>query len=256
MSKAKLLTGILGKSTKKTGAAKAASRKRPPAKGAAGGGGKKPPTSPKKKEAGPKAQIRKAEEQRLNRRMKEKDEKKAATGREKRLLNLKSAMRQNRKRGVDVGPKITPEEAGRRAERIARGARLQQNSRLQSSYNGKKAQVAWLKQNNPSSPRIRDLQKEMKKLEARADINTRMKVEPKRPAGEKTKASAAKDFARERKEFIEINQKLNAVGNEKLVKKLGKKFKRMTAAEIKELRERKAELKKRMDAYEKANKKK
>lgn len=245
MSKTKILTGVLGKSTKKTGAAKAASRKRPPAKAAA-----------KKKEAGPKAQIRKAEEQRLNRRMKEKDEKKAATGREKRLLDLKSAMRQNRKRGVDVGPKITPEEAGRRAERIARGARLQQNSRLQNSYNGKKAQIAWLKQNNPSSPRIRDLQKEMKKLEARADINTRMKVEPKRPAGEQTKASAAKDFARERKEFIEITQKLNAVGNEKLVKKLGKKFKRMTAAEIKKLRERKAELKKRMDAYEKANKKK
>jgi|TARA_A100001015_G_scaffold131069_1_gene145458 hypothetical protein len=245
MSKAKILTSILGKSTKKTAASKAATRKRPPTKGAA-----------KKKEAGPKAQIRKAEEQRLNRRMKEKDEKKAATGREKRLLDLKSAMRQNRKRGVDVGPKITPEEAGRSAERVARGARLQQNSRLQNSYNGKKAQVAWLKQNNPSSSRIADLQKEMKKLEARADINTRIKVEPKRPTGEASQAIKAKDFARERKEFIEITQKLNAIGNEKLVKRLGKKFKRMTDAEIKKLRKRKAELKKRMDAYEKASGKK
>jgi len=61
-----------------------------------------------------------------------------------------------------------------------------QGKALQNSYNGKKAQLAWLKKNDPQAPLIRDLEKEMKKLEARAPIDTGVSVSPKRPVGAKT----------------------------------------------------------------------
>ena len=209
---------------------------------------------------GPRKQVEDAVKKRLDRRssekVKAKETKKAAksktaSAREKfegKLGEMAAGMRQNKQTGFFRQPKA---EAGARAERMARGRRLQAGERLQSSYDGKKAQVAWLKKNDPKSPRIADLQKQMDVLEARAVIKKTNRVEQKRPPGSsKPSEVRSAGIASTRRELMNVTQKLNTVGNQKLIanlKKAGKKVPRLTTKQVAELKARKKMLQAKLD---------
>lgn len=166
----------------------------------------------------------------------------------------------NKRKSQELAPKKTAKEAGASAKRIGTDLTLQQSRRLQSSYDGKKAQVAWLKANDPKSSRIADLTKEMKELEKRTVIDKSKTVKPKRPPGSQTPAQVrSAGLASAKKELIEVTQKLNTVGNQKLIanmRKQGKKVPRLTTDQIAKLKERKAYLQKQVDKLSKGVQKK
>ena len=112
------------------GKAEVTKAKKPP-RVAAGGAGKGGGGNRTK---GPKAQVQGAIEKKLDRRAKDKAEKKAATGREKALLNLRDAMKNNKKQGKGELFKQPKAEAGARAERMMRGRRLQAQKQMQKAY--------------------------------------------------------------------------------------------------------------------------
>ncbi len=245
------------KAAKKKAAAKGKAEvtkaKKPPrvAAGGAGKGGGK--------EVSPKRQAQIDAEKRLTKRnVKEPAERKSnlsSTAKEVaprlgRLQKLKDAMQSNRKR--DLAPTKTRKEAGGAAKRTGTDFTLQQKRRMQNAYDGKKAQVAWLKKNDPKSPRIADLQKEMDGyLSKAASIKKGNKVEPKRPPGSKSaKDTKAAEIKSIRRELVDITQKINAVGNPALIKarkKAGQNTKRMTTAQLDKLKDRKKMLQAKLD---------
>lgn len=133
---------------------------------------------------GPKAGARKGQTKALERKASESQARETDAPQTEALVKLGDVMRAKPKRDLD--PTKTKEEAGRSAERVALSMTSKQRQRLQSSYNGKKAQVAWLKENDPKSPMIADLQKEMANMRKRASIDTGVSVTPKKPAGAST----------------------------------------------------------------------
>jgi len=133
---------------------------------------------------GVKAKARKGQTKKLERKASESQARETDTPQTEALVKLGDALKARPKRDLD--PTKTREEAGRSAARVAMSMLSKQGKALQNSYNGKKAQLAWLKKNDPQAPLIRDLEKEMKKLEARAPIDTGVSVSPKRPVGAKT----------------------------------------------------------------------
>jgi hypothetical protein len=215
-----------------------------------GGGGK---------EVSPKRQAQIDAEKRLTKRnVKEPAERKSnlsSTAKEvapriERLQKLKDAMQSNKKK--DLAPTRTKREAGGAAKRTGTDFTLQQQRRMQASYDGKKAQVAWLKKNDPKSPRIADLQKEMDGyLSKAASIKKTNKVEPKRPPGSRKPSEVrSAGLASTRKELMDITQKLNTVGNQKLIanlKKQGKKVPRLTTKQVDDLKARKKMLQAKLD---------
>lgn len=167
-----------------------------------------------------------------------------------RLQKLKDAMQSNKKK--DLAPTRTKREAGGAAKRTGTDFTLQQQRRMQASYDGKKAQVAWLKKNDPKSPRIADLQKEMDGyLSKAAAIKKTNKVEPKRPPGSRKPSEVrSAGIASTRRELMDVTQKLNTVGNQKLIanlKKAGKKVPRLTTKEVADLKARKKMLQAKLD---------
>lgn len=167
-----------------------------------------------------------------------------------RLQKLKDAMQSNKKK--DLAPTKTKKEAGGAAKRTGTDFTLQQQRRMQASYDGKKAQIAWLRKNDPQSSRIADLQKEMDGyLSKAASIKKNNAVEPKRPAGSRsasdTKSAQLKSV---RRDLMDVTQKINAVGNPKLIanlKKQGKPVPRMTTSELDKLKEKKKQLQAKLD---------
>jgi len=141
---------------------------------------------------GVKAKARKGQTKKLERKASDaQTDKSADTPMIQNLDRALQARRNNRKRDLD--PTKTSEEAGRSAARVALSMTSKQRQALQKSYNGKKAQVAWLKENDPKSPMIADLQKEMAKMRQRASIDTGVSVSPKKPAGASTPAERNKN---------------------------------------------------------------
>lgn len=235
------------------GKAEVTKAKKPPrvAAGGAGKGGGK--------EVSPKRQAQIDAEKRLTKRnVKEPAERKSnlsSTAKEvapriERLQKLKDAMQRNKKK--DLAPTKTKREAGGAAKRTGTDFTLQQQRRMQASYDGKKAQVAWLKKNDPKSPRIADLQKEMDGyLSKAAAIKKTNKVEPKRPPGSRKPSEVrSAGISSTRKELMNVTQKLNTVGNQKLIanlKKQGKKVPRLTTKEVADLKARKKMLQSKLD---------
>lgn len=235
------------------GKAEVTKAKKPPrvAAGGAGKGGGK--------EVSPKRQAQIDAEKRLTKRnVKEPAERKSnlsSTAKEvapriERLQKLKDAMQRNKKK--DLAPTKTKREAGGAAKRTGTDFTLQQQRRMQASYDGKKAQVAWLKKNDPKSPRIADLQKEMDGyLSKAAAIKKTNKVEPKRPPGSRKPSEVrSAGISSTRKELMNVTQKLNTVGNQKLIanlKKQGKKVPRLTTKEVADLKARKKMLQAKLD---------
>jgi len=226
-----------------------------PPKVAAGGAGK----GGGGKEVSPKRQAQIDAEKRLTKRnVKEPAERKSnlsSTAKEvapriERLQKLKDAMQSNRKK--DLAPTKTKKEAGGAAKRTGTDFTLQQQRRMQASYDGKKAQIAWLEKNDPKSSRITDLRKEMDGyLSKAASIKKGNKVEPKRPPGSRsasdTKSAQVKSV---RRDLMDITQKLNTVGNQKLIanlKKAGKSVPRMTTKQVADLKARKKMLQIKLD---------
>lgn len=133
---------------------------------------------------GVKADARKGQTKGLERKAAESQAREKDGPQTEALVKLGDAMRAKPKKDLD--PTKTPEEAGRSAARIALGMTSKQRQALQRSYNGKKAQLTWLKQNDPQSPMIDDIKKEMAKMRNRASIDTGVSVTPKKPAGAST----------------------------------------------------------------------
>ena len=235
------------------GKAKVTKAKKPP-RVAAGGAGKGGNGD------GPRKQVEDAVKKRLDRRssekVKAKETKKAAksktaSAREKfegKLGEMAAGMRQNKQTGFFKQPKA---EAGARAERMARGRRLQAGEKLQNSYNGKKAELAWYRKNDPSSPNVAALKKQMDVLEDRAIIK-QQKVKPKRPSGAKKPSEVrSAGIASTRRELIEVTQKLATVGNQRLIanlKKAGKKVPRLTTKQVDDLKAKKKRLQAKLDS--------
>ena len=235
------------------GKAKVTKAKKPP-RVAAGGAGKGGNGD------GPRKQVEDAVKKRLDRRssekVKAKETKKAAksktaSAREKfegKLGEMAAGMRQNKQTGFFRQPKA---EAGARAERMARGRRLQAGEKLQNSYNGKKAQLAWYRKNDPKSPSVASLKKEMDILEERAIIK-QQKVAPRRPTGAKKPSEVrSAGIASTRRELIEVTQKLATVGNQRLIanlKKAGKKVPRLTTKQVDDLKAKKKRLQAKLDS--------
>ena len=235
------------------GKAEVTKAKKPPrvAAGGAGKGGGK--------EVSPKRQAQIDAEKRLTKRNvtqpAERKSNLSSTAKEvapriERLQKLKDAMQSNKKK--DLAPTRTKREAGGAAKRTGTDFTLQQQRRMQASYDGKKAQVAWLKKNDPKSPRIADLQKEMDGyLSKAAAIKKTNKVEPKRPAGSRKPSEVrSAGISSTRKELMNVTQKLNTVGNQKLIanlKKQGKKVPRLTTKEVADLKARKKMLQAKLD---------
>ena len=225
-----------------------------PPKVAAGGAGKGGG-----KEVSPKRQAQIDAEKRLTKRnVKEPAERKSnlsSTAKEvapriERLQKLKDAMQSNKKK--DLAPTKTKKEAGGAAKRTGTDFTLQQQRRMQASYDGKKAQVAWLEKNDPKSSRIADLRKEMDGyLSKAASIKKGNKVEPKRPPGSRKPSEVrSAGLASTRRELMDITQKLNTVGNQKLIanlKKAGKTVSRMTTKQVDDLKARKKMLQAKLD---------
>lgn len=235
------------------GKAEVTKAKKPPrvAAGGAGKGGGK--------EVSPKRQAQIDAEKRLTKRNvtqpAERKSNLSSTAKEvapriERLQKLKDAMQSNKKK--DLAPTRTKREAGGAAKRTGTDFTLQQQRRMQASYDGKKAQVAWLKKNDPQSPRIADLQKEMDGyLSKAAAIKKTNKVEPKRPPGSRKPSEVrSAGIASTRRELMDVTQKLNTVGNQKLIanlKKQGKKVPRLTTKEVADLKARKKMLQAKLD---------
>ena len=235
------------------GKAEVTKAKKPPrvAAGGAGKGGGK--------EVSPKRQAQIDAEKRLTKRNvtqpAERKSNLSSTAKEvapriERLQKLKDAMQSNKKK--DLAPTRTKREAGGAAKRTGTDFTLQQQRRMQASYDGKKAQVAWLKKNDPQSPRIADLQKEMDGyLSKAAAIKKTNKVEPKRPPGSRKPSEVrSAGISSTRKELMNVTQKLNTVGNQKLIanlKKQGKKVPRLTTKEVADLKARKKMLQAKLD---------
>ena len=99
---------------------------------------------------GPKAGARKGQTKTLERRSAESQARETDAPQTAALQKLGDAMRAKPKKDLD--PTKTSKEAGRSAERVALGMTSKQRQALQRSYNGKKAQLAWLKENDPKSP--------------------------------------------------------------------------------------------------------
>lgn len=138
---------------------------------------------------GPKSEARKTQTSKLERSSTEAQRRSKDGPQTAALVQQRDALAAKPKRDGD--PTKTKEEAGSSAARIALGMTSRQRTALQNSYNGKKAQIAWLEENNPGSSRISDLRKELRKLDNRAFIDTDMPVKPKRPPGEKSAADTA-----------------------------------------------------------------
>lgn len=146
------------------GKAEVTKAKKPP-KVAAGGAGK---GSGGNRTKGPKAQVQGAVEKKLDRRAKDKAEKRAATGREKALLNLRDAMKNNKKQGKGELFKQPKAEAGARAERMMRGRRLQAQKQMQKAYEANMKKLL-----DPSSGLYKDktLAAELNKMRQRGKID-------------------------------------------------------------------------------------
>ena len=224
---------------------------------------KPPKVKSKKKQPSPKRQRNIDTEERLTeRRVREparRRENLEAGGVRRDLQRAKDVMvGGNKRKSQELAPKRTSEEAGASAKRIGSDFTAQEQKRMQASYDGKKAEIAWYKKNDPDALRMKNLQKELKELEERAFIKRDNKVEPKRPPGAQTpKQVSAAGIKAIRTELLEVTQKLNAVGNEKMRKnleKMGKKVPRLTTSQVAELKDKKAKLQKRLDAAVKASK--
>lgn len=166
---------------------------------------------------GPKAKARKGQTKALERKSAESQARETDAPQTAALQRLGDAMRAKPKRDLD--PTKTSEEAGRSAARVALSMTSKQRQALQRSYDGKKAQVAWLKENDPKSPMIADLQKEMANMRKRASIDTGVSVTPKKPAGASTPAERNKN---ERMSMIRAASK--KLEEKKLTEGAGKKL--------------------------------
>lgn len=245
-------------------AAKAAKERKAKAAAAAAKRAAKPPKATStKKEVSPKRQAQINAENKLTKRnVKEPTERKSnlsssakeVAPRLGRLQKLKDAMQSNKKK--DLAPTKTRGEAGGAAKRTGTDFTLQQQRRMQNSYDGKKAQIAWLEKNDPKSPRIAEFRKEMDGyLDKVSVIKKTNKVEPKRPPGSiKPSEVSAAEIKSLRRQLIDITQKLNTVGNAKLIanlKKQGKKVPRMTTKQVADLKARKKTLQAKLDRMKK-----
>lgn len=167
----------------------------------------------KKIEDAPKAQVNKPKEAKLNKKASgkqegeaRKDAGQADTPTIARLAQAGAARQQNKKRDFD--PEKTQEEAAASATRMSLGFLGQKSKGLQGAYNKLKANLLWLRQNDPKSPAIIGLRDELKRLNARGNIDKTVDVKPKRPAGAKTPAEvqADKDEALKRERLDMIKQ--------------------------------------------------
>jgi len=129
--------------------------------------------------AGPKAEVKKERMTKVEKDSAEKQAREKDTPQTDALVKLGDAMRAKPKRDFEATK--TSEEAGRSAARVAGGMRIKEQKGMQAAYNKKKAEVAWLKANDPKSPLIADRQAEMTRLRQRGSINTGVKVEPVKP---------------------------------------------------------------------------
>ncbi len=129
--------------------------------------------------AGPKTAVKKETMAKVEKDSAEKQARKIDTPQTDALVKLGDALKAKPKRGLDATK--TPEEAGRSAARVAGGMRTKEQAGMQVAYNKKKAEVAWLKANDPKSPLIADRQAEMARLRQRGSIDTGVKVEPVKP---------------------------------------------------------------------------
>ena len=167
----------------------------------------------KKIEDAPKAQVNKPKEAKLNKKASRKQEAEARkdagqkdTPTIARLAQAGAARQKNRKRDFD--PEKTQEEAAASATRMSLGFLGKKGKGLQTAYNKKKAELLWLRENDPKAPAIIGLRDEMKRLVARGNINEGIEVKPKRPAGAKTpdEVQADKDAALKRERMDLIKQ--------------------------------------------------
>ena len=225
----------------------------------------KPPkvTKSKKKKASPKRQRNiDTEEQLTERNVRapaRREENLEAGGVRRDLQRSKDAMvGGNKRKSQELAPKATSEEKGASAKRVGSDFTAQEQKRMQSSYDGKKAEIEWYKKNDPQASRRKDLEKELKELEERAFIKKDNKVKPRRPDGADTPAQvSAAQIKSIRRELLEVTQQLNLVGNQKAVanmKKLGKKVPRLTTDQVAKLKAKKTVLQKRLDAAIKSSK--
>jgi len=157
----------------------------------------------------------------------------------------------NKRKSQELAPKATSAEKGASAKRVGSDLTAQQQKRMQSSYDGKKAQIEWYKKNDPTASRRKDLEKELRELSKRAFIKTGNKVKPRKPPGAQSKGEvSAAQIKNVRRRLVEITQKLNLVGNQKAIanmKKLGKKVPRLTTDQVAKLKAEKTRLQKQLD---------
>lgn len=167
----------------------------------------------KKIEEAPKAQVNKPKQAKLEKKASTKQEAEArsAEGQKDtptiaRLAQAGAARQNNRKQDLD--PTKTTEEAGRSAARMSLGFLGQQAKGQQAAYNRIKAELKWLRANDPKSPLITERNKELNRLKQRANIDTSIAVEPKKPRGAQTPAEvkAAKEAALKAKRMEMIKE--------------------------------------------------
>tara|TARA_B000000557_G_scaffold253195_1_gene242075 strand:- start:1682 stop:2497 length:816 start_codon:yes stop_codon:yes gene_type:complete len=167
----------------------------------------------KKIKDAPKAQVSKSKEAKLNKKASGKQEAEARkdagqkdTPTIARLAQAGAARQKNKKRDFD--PEKTQEEAAASATRMSLAFLGQKSKGLQGAYNRIKANLLWLRENDPKSPAIIGLRDELKRLDARGNIDKSVDIKPKRPAGAKTpdEVQADKDKALQRERMDLIKQ--------------------------------------------------
>jgi len=147
----------------------------------------------KKIEEAPKAQVNKPKQAKLEKKASTKQEAEARSDAGQKdtptiaRLAQAGAARQNNKK-PDLDPTKSKEEAGRSAARMSLGFLGQQQKGQQAAYNRIKAELKWLRANDPKSPLITERNKELNRLKQRANIDTSIAVEPKKPRGAQTPA--------------------------------------------------------------------
>ena len=133
------------------------------------------------KEDAPKKQVKQPRVSQLDKRAAEAQRREKDAPQTASLTKLGDAMRAKPKRNFD--PTKTNEEAGRSASRVAGGFRTKEQKGMQGAYNRLKAEVEWMRQNEPDSSYIQGRVAEMKRLRQRGSKDTGQSVEPKKPAG-------------------------------------------------------------------------
>ena len=144
--------------------------------------------------AGPKEAVKKERTTKVEKDSAEKQARQTDTPQTDALVKTADALRARPKPDLDATK--TPEDAGRSAARVAGGMRTKEQKGMQAAYNKKKAEVAWLKKNDPQSPLIDARQAEMNRLKQRGFIDTGIKVEPVKPPESRAKVRKEKEDAK------------------------------------------------------------